>query len=995
MKSFRLLPTLVVLLLVLCISNSYAQNAPVISSVEGRLIRTTPRLADIDKNSMYGAPLAITRWGDGFAGGIVDIERAEEAIFKKFYTSKKPSGNPVIQQLKNKGEYIPGPNAPTGTVNLNMDGQTFPGFAPSDNNLAVGPNHVIQIINHSSGSAFKIWNRSGTLVQASVILSSITGVSGSGDPVVLYDQLADRWVLTEFGHSGGVTSYINTLIMAVSTSPDPTGTWKVYSYNIGSFFVDYPKYAVWQNGYYATTNDFNTAGTSYLGSSYYAFDRAAMLAGNATATMIRTRLSDASQRYYSMAPVCQEGPNVSGQSGLFAFLQDKNWLSPAAPKDSLYVFEFTPNFTNPANSVVSPFTAIAATQPFNTNTGDVSQQGTSQLIQTLSQRLMHRVVYRNFGSSESIVCNTADLENSRTGVHWWELRRPGSGNWSIYQEGLWQPDNNNRFMGSMTVNANGDIGLLYNVSGSTAYPSARFTGRSSCDPLGQMTLAETVVMNGTTYESNNRYGDYNSLAVDPVNGSFWGTAQYNANGFGTYGNWATRIVNFTLTSSCGGNAGTVSGNSPLCIGQTATYSSNGTAGGTWSSSNTSVASVNASSGLVTALSAGTTNITYTVSGASSFKTLTVNSNANAGTISGASSLCTGASTTYTTNGNSGGTWSSDNTPVATVNASNGLVTGVAAGNANITYTVTNCGTASASQSITVTACQGPTVTCPSNISTGVTSGCSVSIAAPNPSIANTTTLTWTLTGATTGSSGNTGINYVGTRTFNKGVTTITYTATGTTGSQATCSFTVTVTDNVLAPVTCPANISKTITRANRCHTSISTPNPGTSGNCSVTKLTWAMTGALVSNSPATGINYVGTQTFPVGITTVTYTLTNSSGYSSSCSFTVTVRNTTCPGSPAAPLIGGGDETVEAITKIGNDLKVNVYPNPTETHFTLQVRSGNAEPVEISVYTIYGSLIQKMKGAALESFRFGDNYIAGTYIAKVQQGTKQTWVKLIK
>ena len=259
------------------------------------------------------------------------------------------------------------------------------------------------------------------------------------------------------------------------------------------------------------------------------------------------------------------------------------------------------------------------------------------------------------------------------------------------------------------------------------------------------------------------------------NGTFWGTAQYNATGGGTYGNWKTRIVNFTLTSSCGGggNPGTVSGTTPLCIGQTTTYSSNGDAGGTWSSTNTSVATVNSSSGLVTAIAAGTTNITYTVGGNSSFKTLTVNPNANAGTVSGASSVCVGGSTTFTSNGDAGGTWSSDNTSAATVNASSGLVTGVAAGTANIIYTISNgCNVpVSNSKSITVTTCSNPSITCPGNISTSTTT-CNKSVATSNPTISNTTTLTWVLTGATTGSSSSSGINYVGTRTFNMGVTTL-------------------------------------------------------------------------------------------------------------------------------------------------------------------------------------------------------------------------------
>ncbi|MCX6324984.1 MAG: Ig-like domain-containing protein, partial [Sphingobacteriales bacterium] len=164
----------------------------------------------------------------------------------------------------------------------------------------------------------------------------------------------------------------------------------------------------------------------------------------------------------------------------------------------------------------------------------------------------------------------------------------------------------------------------------------------------------------------------------------------------------------SVTVNPDANAGSVSGTSPLCIGGTATYSSTGDAGGTWSSDNGAVATVNPTSGLVTAVSAGSANITYTVTGcngpASASQSVTVNASVNAGTVTGTSPLCIGGTATYSSTGDAGGTWSSDNGAVATVNPTSGLVTAVSAGSANITYTVTGCnGPASASQSVTVNA----------------------------------------------------------------------------------------------------------------------------------------------------------------------------------------------------------------------------------------------------------------------------------------------------
>ena len=139
---------------------------------------------------------------------------------------------------------------------------------------------------------------------AGTILSTLTGFSGAGDPVVVYDQLADRWLLTEFGPS----ACCNSLIVAVSVTPDPTGTWKVYQYTDPTFFPDYPKFSVWHNAYYARTSDFNSSGTAFLGGSIWAFDRAAMLAGAATAAMVRVRLPDAGTlSYYNMNTIGMDG----------------------------------------------------------------------------------------------------------------------------------------------------------------------------------------------------------------------------------------------------------------------------------------------------------------------------------------------------------------------------------------------------------------------------------------------------------------------------------------------------------------------------------------------------------------------------------------------------------------------------------------------------------------------------------------------------------------
>ncbi|HMK05667.1 MAG TPA: T9SS type A sorting domain-containing protein, partial [Ferruginibacter sp.] len=478
--------------------------------------------------------------------GLVGVTKKTATIRPGNYGSNFNMPDPLAPVTPN------GVTAASATISANFEGLGYTFVNPPDPNCAVGINHVIQTINNSSSSYFKIWNKAGTQVQAQMLISSLTGLPGSGDPVVVYDQLANRWLLTEFGRTPASSSFINTLILAVSVTDDPTGSWYVYSFIDNTFFVDYPKFSVWHNAYYAASNDFNTAATMYLGSSVYAFDRAKMLNGDPTATAIRTRLTDPGGRYFSMAPVCVEGTTLSSQSGLFSFFQDDQFTASGTDVDSLFIFEFTPNFAVPASSVIGPFTKMV-TVPFDsevctaTRGQCIVQQGpqpSTLEVEDLTGRLMHKVIYRKFGTHESIVANTTvDAGVNKAGIRWWELRRPG-GNWGIYQEGTYSPDALHRWMAGICMDGLGNIAMVYNVSGTTAFPSIRFTGRNPCDPLGTMTLPETVLIAGTAANSSTRYGDYGTLTIDPsTNRDFWLTEQYNP-----ATTWSTRMGAFRLNN---------------------------------------------------------------------------------------------------------------------------------------------------------------------------------------------------------------------------------------------------------------------------------------------------------------------------------------------------------------------------------------------------------------------------------------------------------------
>lgn len=476
--------------------------------------------------------------------GLLNVVK-KTAVIHPYISDHNGMVDPVLQPPLNSENRI---EAATATVLQNFDGIGFTAVNPADPVSATGPNHVIQMINAASGAVVKIFDKAGGTVVNSFLLSNITNYQGAGDPIVLYDQIAGRWLLNEFGYSGGVTTYINTLIFAISATDDPTGSWYVYAFADNSFFVDYQKIAIWHNAYFGTSNDFNTTGTSYFGSSIYAFERSKMLNGDPTAVAIRSRLTHSTGRYFSMAPVTQEGPLPSSLSGQFAFYQNDTWTVDPADVDSLYTFEFAPNFTTPASSVISTPTqmAIAAFDDdlcAATRERCIPQQGSAIQLEALTGRIMNKVNFRKFPSYESMVLSaTVDANGSGlAGIRWWELRRT-SGTWSVFQEGTYAPDANHRFMGSITQDAKGNIGLIYNVSGNAEHPSIRFTARNPCDPLGTMTGTELTIMDGTAANASNRYGDYNSVSIDPSdNLTFWLTGMYN-----TATSWSTRMASFTL-----------------------------------------------------------------------------------------------------------------------------------------------------------------------------------------------------------------------------------------------------------------------------------------------------------------------------------------------------------------------------------------------------------------------------------------------------------------
>jgi hypothetical protein len=404
---------------------------------------------------------------------------------------------------------------------------------PPDPNGAAGDTQYVQWVNTS----FAVFSKStGTVIYGPAPGNSLwSGFGGQcemqndGDPIVLYDQLAQRWVFSQFAVSGGPGNYYQCY--AVSVTSDATGAYYRYAFAMPNF-NDYAKFSVWQDAYYASFNMFNGANGPFLGARACAFDRASMLAG-ASASGQCFQLTTA---YGALLPSDLDGatPPPAGSPNYYLSI-DTN---------SLDLWSFHVDFAVPGNSTFSGPTSIPVDAYSEACNGGVCipQPGTSEQLDSLGDRLMHRLAYRNFGTYETLVANHSVDNGGPAAVRWYEVRDPG-GTPTVYQQGTFAPNTTSRWMGSIAMDAMGNIAMGYSVSSNSVYPSIAYTGRLATDALGSL-QAESVIVNGSGSQTGvNRWGDYTGLTIDPIDDcTFWYTNQY----LQTTGefNWSTRVASF-------------------------------------------------------------------------------------------------------------------------------------------------------------------------------------------------------------------------------------------------------------------------------------------------------------------------------------------------------------------------------------------------------------------------------------------------------------------
>ncbi len=434
--------------------------------------------------------------------------------------------------------------APTFQSGVDGVGKGFSGpqgaftvqYAPPDTVGAVGATQYVQVVN----VGFAVFNKSTKAVvygpvPTNTLWSGFGGQCQSdndGDAIVVYDKSANRWIISQF--AVGTTPYLQCV--AVSQTSDATGGWYRYSFSYGSVFPDYPKMGVWPDAYYETFNMFT--GNSFSGSKLCAYNRSAMLTG-AAATQQCFQLSSSfggvlpSDLDGSTAPPAG-APNVMLNFGT----------------NALNLWKFHVDWANTANTSLTGPTSIAVASftPACSGGTCVPQKGVSQKLDSLADRLMFRLAYRNFGTYQAVVVNHAvkvgtARNNPYTGVRWYEIRNP-AGTPSVFQQSTFSPDSNYRWMGSIAQDKQGNMALGYSVSSSSVFPSISYTGRLVTDPANTM-QAEASMQAGAGSQNGRleRWGDYSGMSIDPTDDcTFWYTTEY-LKATGSF-NWSTRVGSF-------------------------------------------------------------------------------------------------------------------------------------------------------------------------------------------------------------------------------------------------------------------------------------------------------------------------------------------------------------------------------------------------------------------------------------------------------------------
>jgi hypothetical protein len=453
------------------------------------------------------------------------------------------TGSPIVSTAPDPVAQVPSGARTSASVLLNFDGLSAADtvasggpFVPPDTNGAVGASQFVEWVNVT----FEVFDKaSGAVVMGPTPGNAFwKGFGGTcethndGDIIIQYDKAAGRWIAAQ-----PVFSSPFQYCIAVSTTSDATGSYDRYAFPLLAF-PDYPKLGVWPDGYYVTYNIFTQ---TFAGALACAYDRTNMLAGN-PATSICFQQAE-SVGSLLPADVDSMTPPPTGEPNFLADLADSSHLN---------LFRFHVDFATPGNSTFSGPTAIGVA-PYSelcakaTDRACIPQPYPGEKVDSLGDRLMYRLAYRNFGDHQSLVATHSIEGGAFSGVRWYEIRNPGSSP-VVFQQGTVVDPSVNYWMGSIAMDKVGNIALGFSMSSDSVYPGVAVVGRTPADPLGTME-APLILVNGTgaQVKSFKRWGDYSSMSVDPEDGcTFWYSQEYYK-ATGAF-NWNTRIASLRFNS---------------------------------------------------------------------------------------------------------------------------------------------------------------------------------------------------------------------------------------------------------------------------------------------------------------------------------------------------------------------------------------------------------------------------------------------------------------
>jgi hypothetical protein len=526
-----------------------AQDSPRVEFIQGRLLGVTPPMREyvathrVKPNAPFRAfPLRKpgSHPGNGGGGG-----------------GGSTWTDPILQTSAATGSNF-SPNA------VQIDGVASVGYVPPDTNISVGNGQIVETVNvdYAIYSTFDGSQIQGPAAIHAIFAAASGGNGGNndvcasvdgGDPIVLYDKIDNKWIISQLAYNSSFSD--NHFCMAISETANATGKYYAYDFPFNTNLPDYPKLGIWADGSFSSTAPhagvYFSANIFAHGSRFTGAEMCAFPLSNVStlpASGITFSCAQNGSSVYSLLPADLEGvPSLSGSSSAAPSGTSEYYLQ-FSGSNTLSLYQFTPNFGSTGGTVSGPFNISVPT--FHEACGGgacVPQATTSQQLDSLGDRLMYRLSYRNYGTSQSMVVTHSVQDSSssnQTGIRWYQLANASNG-WSVAQRGTYGlNDGNYRWMGSIAQDKKGDIGVGYSVSSSAIFPGLAFTGRTPTDTPNDLELEDFQNIGAGAQTSVNRWGDYSSVSVDPADDcTFWYANEYLKSS-GSYTNWGTYIVGF-------------------------------------------------------------------------------------------------------------------------------------------------------------------------------------------------------------------------------------------------------------------------------------------------------------------------------------------------------------------------------------------------------------------------------------------------------------------